>query len=60
MFTITCPVYAVDILVIEFIVDLTHHVVVDIFAFERRLTVVGGIELDIFGRTLGKVNLLHA
>ncbi len=57
---VVVPVNSVEVGVVEFVLDLTCHVVEDIFALSRRAAVVGSLELDWIRAALGEVNLLHA
>ena len=57
---IAVPIDTVEVDVIEFILDLREHVVIDVFTFERGMTVVGSLEFDCLGRTRRQGNFLHA
>ena len=47
MLAISCPVDAVNVFVVEFVVHLTHHMVENVFTLSEG-AVVGSLELDVF------------
>ena len=58
--TITFPVHAMDVLYIEFVLDLLPDVVEDVFPFLIGTVVEVGLEVDRFGFPFRQVNLLDA
>ncbi len=58
--TIAFPVHAVQIDIVELFGHLLQHVVVDVFAFKRRMAVVVGVEIDWLYAARRERYLAHA